>query len=262
MQPASSGSPLINNDHRVIGQLYGPSWCESFQCENPSLQVVNYGKFSVSWTGNGATDPRRRLKDWLDPFGKNPTTLDGMGSAPVFTLVGTIQQSSCGGKPTLNVPVNVGGINYVNPGGCEVTVKMTSNSDNLTCSVNYPQYTYSFYKSGSVWYLVFSIQPNTSTPRVFYIDNGSGSTLQLPFFLFSSYNLTYDSNLTNLTFPEEGAYTITLYDISGNQVKSSSFKSAQTAQIDISNLSGGVYILIITDGMGNKVGEEKIVISR
>ena len=70
----SSGSPLLNNAHRVIGQLHGGlSSCSSLN--SPDW----YGKFSVSWTGNGATDSRRRLRDWLDPQGINPQTLNGIG---------------------------------------------------------------------------------------------------------------------------------------------------------------------------------------
>ena len=70
----SSGSPLLNNDHRVIGQLHGGlSSCSSLN--SPDW----YGKFSVSWTGNGATDSRRRLRDWLDPQGINSQTLNGIG---------------------------------------------------------------------------------------------------------------------------------------------------------------------------------------
>ena len=77
----SSGSPLINNSHRIIGQLYGGS---SIDCFNPSQDIAAYGKFSVSWTGNGATDSRRRLRDWLDPQGTNPQTLEGkeLSSSP------------------------------------------------------------------------------------------------------------------------------------------------------------------------------------
>lgn len=76
----SSGSPLLNNNHKVIGQLYGAGSCPNPNCSNPSQDIANYGKFSVSWTGNGATDNRRRLKDWLDPLNKNPQTLDGIGA--------------------------------------------------------------------------------------------------------------------------------------------------------------------------------------
>jgi hypothetical protein len=69
---ASSGSPLINSNHLVIGQLYGGG----ASCN--SLSSPDYfGKFNVSWTGNGATDSRRRLRDWLDPAGTNQNTLSG-----------------------------------------------------------------------------------------------------------------------------------------------------------------------------------------
>ena len=66
----SSGSPLINNNHRVIGQLYGTTGGD---CSNPANKNSIYGKFSVSWTGNNASVSRRRLRDWLDP--SNTTTI-------------------------------------------------------------------------------------------------------------------------------------------------------------------------------------------
>jgi len=68
----SSGSPLYNNNHRVIGQLYGGS---SINCSDPGNDLGMYGKFSVSW--NNITDSRRRLRDWLDPDNTNPMILDG-----------------------------------------------------------------------------------------------------------------------------------------------------------------------------------------
>lgn len=81
MQPGSSGSSLITSARKVIGQLYGPGYCANIQCENPSAQRVAYGKFSISWHGDNATDPRRRLKDWLDPLNVIPSgggTWDGL----------------------------------------------------------------------------------------------------------------------------------------------------------------------------------------
>ncbi len=65
----SSGSPLFNQDHRVIGQLHGGDAA----CGNDSSDW--YGRFSVSWTGGGTFDSR--LSDWLDPTGSGVTTLDG-----------------------------------------------------------------------------------------------------------------------------------------------------------------------------------------
>jgi hypothetical protein len=85
----SSGSPLVNSAGRLIGQL---SW-SLFQTCNwvpPGFDGNNYGRFDVSWTGDGASDPRRRLRDWLDPLGTNPMALNSlapriMGSNTICT---------------------------------------------------------------------------------------------------------------------------------------------------------------------------------
>ena len=97
----SSGSSLINNNRRVIGQLYGGS---SLNCSDPANDLAMYGKFCVSWTGNDALDSRRRLKDWLDPNNTGTTFLNGIATCvnnfvnQVITLNQTI--IGCG---TLNI---------------------------------------------------------------------------------------------------------------------------------------------------------------
>ncbi len=73
----SSGSPLINSSKYVIGQLHG-----GYSSCSAQTAADWYGKISYSWLNNNATDPRRRLKDWLDPIGVIPSnggTWDGMG---------------------------------------------------------------------------------------------------------------------------------------------------------------------------------------
>jgi hypothetical protein len=56
----SSGSPLFDQNHRVIGQLSGgPS-----ACGGTSLWDF-YGSFDLSWTGGGTSTTR--LSNWLDP---------------------------------------------------------------------------------------------------------------------------------------------------------------------------------------------------
>jgi hypothetical protein len=65
----------LNNNRRVLGQLYGAGTCSNTNCSNPSADIANYGKFSVSWAGGGTNSTR--LSNWLDPAGTNPTTLDG-----------------------------------------------------------------------------------------------------------------------------------------------------------------------------------------
>ena len=86
----SSGSPLLNNSGRVIGQLFGAGYCSNPNCSNPPADIGNYGKFSVSWTGNGATDNQRRLSSWLDPNNTNATTLNGISCPTVVNLIGTV----------------------------------------------------------------------------------------------------------------------------------------------------------------------------
>lgn len=56
----SSGSPLFDQNHRIIGQLHGgPSFC------NGSQLWDFYGRFDLSWTGGGTN--ATRLSNWLDP---------------------------------------------------------------------------------------------------------------------------------------------------------------------------------------------------
>jgi lysyl endopeptidase len=65
----SSGSPIFDQDRRIVGQLHGGA---SF-CGGEDLSDL-YGMFSISWEGGGT--PASRLKDWLDPQGVSTGTLD------------------------------------------------------------------------------------------------------------------------------------------------------------------------------------------
>ncbi len=65
----SSGSPLFDQNKRIIGQLYGGS----ASCTNTGGSDY-YGKFSTSWNGNSSST---RLRDWLDPQNTGNTTNDG-----------------------------------------------------------------------------------------------------------------------------------------------------------------------------------------
>lgn len=77
-EPGSSGSPLFNQDRRVIGQLHGGYAA----CGNDDSDW--YGRISVSWVGGGAASSR--LSDWLDPGGSGATVLDGRDQRPDFSL--------------------------------------------------------------------------------------------------------------------------------------------------------------------------------
>ncbi|MEC8663434.1 MAG: MopE-related protein [Bacteroidota bacterium] len=66
-EPGSSGSPLFNQDHRIIGQLYGGAAACSGTVNNGSYDF--YGRFDVSW-GLG-------VSQYLDPSGSGTLVLDG-----------------------------------------------------------------------------------------------------------------------------------------------------------------------------------------
>ncbi|MBX3462979.1 MAG: trypsin-like peptidase domain-containing protein [Planctomycetes bacterium] len=67
-EPGSSGSPLFDQNRRIIGQLSGGGSA----CGN--TQSDWYGKFGACWAGGGTN--ASRLSNWLDPLGTAPTVLD------------------------------------------------------------------------------------------------------------------------------------------------------------------------------------------
>ena len=69
----SSGSPLFDQNHRIIGQLYGGLSGCSGSVENG--EGDSYGRFGISW--NTGTTSATRLRDWLDPGNSGVLILDG-----------------------------------------------------------------------------------------------------------------------------------------------------------------------------------------
>jgi len=89
-EPGSSGSPLFNQNKKVIGQLKGGfSSCESEDKRDW------YGCFYRSWTGGGTNSTR--LSNWLDPGSSGGNTLNSL-----VTLTGADVICSSGEEFTLN----------------------------------------------------------------------------------------------------------------------------------------------------------------
>ena len=110
-EPGSSGSPLFNQNFRIIGQLHGgASACGA------SVLSDEYGKVSVSWNPAGSTSSGQ-LKYWLDPNNTNASFVDGYdpSNAPTITLdaglsnSAFIQTSLCGSNYIPNVTISNGG---------------------------------------------------------------------------------------------------------------------------------------------------------
>ena len=70
-QGGSSGSPLYNQDHRIVGDLTGGT-AEGQNCTSADAY---YAKFSDSWANY--SDSMYQLKYWLDPDNSGVTFVDG-----------------------------------------------------------------------------------------------------------------------------------------------------------------------------------------
>lgn len=73
-ESGSSGSPLFNQEGRIIGQLYaGQSSCNGTE-DNNDYDI--YGRFGISW--DYGDTPQTRLMDWLDPLYSGQTTTESI----------------------------------------------------------------------------------------------------------------------------------------------------------------------------------------
>ncbi|RPH96543.1 T9SS C-terminal target domain-containing protein [candidate division KSB1 bacterium] len=93
----SSGSPLFDQNHRIIGQLHGGYAA----CGNTLSDW--YGKFAMSWAYG--TSASTRLRDWLDPANTGVWTLDGIDPTVAGRIGGVVVDPY--GDPLSGVRVHV-----------------------------------------------------------------------------------------------------------------------------------------------------------
>jgi hypothetical protein len=142
----SSGSPLFDENHHIVGDLTGGDASCSYNYND------YYAKFDMSW--DYYADPNQQLKAWLDPDNTGVVTLDGLDpNLPVDSIdvkIANIQSPS--GAFCLNSPVipvidvknngvkeinnfrvyyslNTGSVNYYDwsgilPSGASVTINL------------------------------------------------------------------------------------------------------------------------------------------
>ncbi len=99
-EPGSSGSPLFDADHRVIGQLHGgPSACGASDLSD------YYGRVSRSWTGGGTNSTR--LSNWLDPSNTGAMFVDTISGGGLNVTPGeNVLHIGVAGGPFTNPVVN------------------------------------------------------------------------------------------------------------------------------------------------------------
>ena len=71
-EPGSSGSPIFNQEKRIVGQLSGGS----SYCDFPNDPDF-YGKFSTNWENNGDSS-YAQLSPWLNPSDSTLSYIDGI----------------------------------------------------------------------------------------------------------------------------------------------------------------------------------------
>lgn len=89
-ESGSSGSPLFNENGKVIGQLYaGQAFCNGTESNN---DYDIYGRFGISWDAGNSSE--ERLMDWLDPLGTGATstqTLTNLLNVAENQFIGDLQ---------------------------------------------------------------------------------------------------------------------------------------------------------------------------
>ncbi len=93
----SSGSPIFNQLHQVIGQLHGGS------ASCTSITSDYYGKFSVSWNGGGTA--ATALKTWLDPDNTGTLSVNTLSTRGLTVTPSTaVTHSGLAGGPFSSLP--------------------------------------------------------------------------------------------------------------------------------------------------------------
>ena len=130
----SSGSPLFDQNHRVVGQLHGGNAA----CGNDEFDY--YGKFSYSWDNNPTNS--KQLKFWLDPTNTGAMVIDGydpqgpsLNNDVALLNVGGIQTIVCGDSITPKISLRNNGaanltsltIDYELDGGGTTSYNWTGN---------------------------------------------------------------------------------------------------------------------------------------
>ena len=123
-EPGSSGSPLFDHNHRIIGQLYGGAAACNGSVNNG--QHDYYGRLDVSW-GNGASQ-------YLDPTGGNTMVWDGYPDGAVsydndagVSISGAPEGLICGADP-ISVDIILSNPGNNNLTSCIITYNFNNSS--------------------------------------------------------------------------------------------------------------------------------------
>jgi lysyl endopeptidase len=253
-EPGSSGSPLFNQDHRIIGQLFGGASACSGAVGNGDYDF--YGRFGVSW--NTGTTPATRLIDWLDPSGSGVLALDGYPEG--FTLpnldalaagISNIAENNCSNVVSPVFTIRNHGvtdltsctITYQLNGGASSTIDWTGGlSTNQTATVNLPDLTAA---NGSNTLMIWVSNANGTSD-----DNATNNSSAITFNAISGTASNFNISIALDNYPEETSWDIT--DNTGNTVATGTGYTGTSVNVDVC-VAPGCYDFTMYDQFGDGI---------
>jgi len=250
----SSGSPLFDQNHRIIGQLFGGASACSGSTENG--QGDSYGRFGVSW--DAGASPSARLKEWLDPGNTGALVIDGYPTGSV-----TAQLDASAGSIT-NVPSNICGssvspvfsllnngsttltsctIQYAVNGGTVQTINWTGSIAQYgSTNVNLPAITLA---NGANSIVVTVVNPNGSTD-----ENANNNSVSISCNAIVGPTVIVNVDITFDDYSEETSWEIVQ---NGNVLASSNglYPAGGTSVSESVCLAPGCYDFVISDDYGD-----------
>jgi len=251
----SSGSPLYDQNHRIIGQLHGGASA----CGASSLSD-EYGKFSVSWEPAGSTSATQ-LKYWLDPAnsgvqfidGYDPTNATPVAVDPGITNPAGVTGTFCGALVTPSVTIQNNGSNalttvdiaYGFDGNQNLTYNWTGNlAQWQTAIVTLPASTFA---SGA-----HTFGATVSNPNAGLVDENVNNNV-----VSSSFNVVIDGQSVQLNLELDCYGTETTWELqnsTGSAIYSGSgYSDNQSGLVALDPwcLNYGCYTYVIMDSYGD-----------
>jgi hypothetical protein len=254
----SSGSPLFDQNHRIIGQLFGGASACNGSTENG--QGDSYGRFGVSWDAGASASSR--LKEWLDPGNTGALVLDGY---PIGSVTAQLDASAAS---VTNVPSNICGnsvspvftllnngattltsctIQYTVNGGSVQTINWTGSiAQYASANVNLPALTLI---NGANTITVTVANPNGSADQN---SNNNSVSISCNAIIGSTATVAVTVDITFDNFSEETSWEI---QQNGTVITSSNglYLAGETSISESACLAPGCYDFIIYDDYGDGI---------
>ena len=251
-EPGSSGSPIFNNEGRIIGDLSGGlSYC--YATNSPDY----YGKLSYSWESNGGSN-NRKLKPFLDPTNSGIEAIDGQACGTSLFSNFYVYDTEI---PT-NTPINFFYSGTGEPlsyawtffgGAANVSISTSTDASPLVQYYTEDSYTVKLKVTDSE-----GIESIETKQNYIEVDND-----------FTEINETQELNIQIFPNPSSGTIYISqnanskskvrIYSVLGESMLKTEFNT-ETKQLDLNYLKNGIYFVEISSANGKTV--ERIILNR